>query len=517
MVSPVKTRNLTVTPTVDLLHLRCRYSAMQPVVSIAAGNVRGQVRAGISRFLGIPYAAAPVGELRFAAPAPAPTWDRVRDALTYGPTAPKAGYTPPFDSLLNDPSVPGDEWLNLNVWTPGGSGLPVMVWIHGGAFFNGSSAVPSYDGQNFARDGVVCVTLNYRLGVDGFAYIADAGAPANRGLLDQIAALTWVRDNIAAFGGDPARVTMFGQSAGAMSVTSLLAMPAARGLFHRAITQSGAAQAAATVEDAAGITVMLADRLGAPATAAGLAGVDIPTLAATARSLRDEFSAASDKSRYGRSIIAAAMPFIPVIDAGTLPAHPMAAIASGASSEIPLMTGATTDEENFFLTPTGVTAALTDDRVTASAAGFGAGLDVLKIYRANRPDSRPGDVLSAVLTDAYFRLPALAVADARVAANAETFVYEFAQRSPVQDLGACHGLDVGYVFDNLGRAGNGLLAGSAPSQALADEMHAVWVRFAHTGDPGWPRYDESRLTMIFADPAVGVTADPRGDERAAWS
>jgi para-nitrobenzyl esterase len=195
---------------------------------------------GVAAFKGIPYAAPPFGPNRFQPPRPPESWDGVRDALEYGRVAPQAPYAPPFDQLLGDQGHPGEDCLNLNVWTPDptGGGLPVMVWIHGGSFVRGSGALPTYDGTRFARDGVVCVTINYRLGADGFLYLGDG--IANRGLLDQVAALEWVQENIRAFGGDPARVTIFGESAGAFSVATLLSMPRAEGLFQRAIAQSGA-------------------------------------------------------------------------------------------------------------------------------------------------------------------------------------------------------------------------------------------------------------------------------------
>jgi para-nitrobenzyl esterase len=210
---------------------------MQPVVSTASGQVRGvPLEAGGAAFRNIPYAASPTGPRRFRPPAPPVPWTGVRDAASYGPTAPKAPYVAPFDVLLPEPDIPGEDYLNLNVWTPDPAGsAPVMVWLHGGAFANGSGAVPGYDGTAFARDGVALVTLNYRLGAEGFLYLDDEETVPNLGLLDQVAALGWVRDNIAAFGGNPDRVTVFGQSAGAMSIGALPAMPSAAGLFHRAI------------------------------------------------------------------------------------------------------------------------------------------------------------------------------------------------------------------------------------------------------------------------------------------
>lgn len=250
-----------------------------PVVPTSRGSVRGTVEEGIAVYRGIPYAAAPVGERRFAAPAPVVAWDGVRDATAFGPTPPKPAYAPPFDQMLSDPMIPGDEVLNLNVWTPAaaagadpaesdggqpttdGDGLlPVLVWIHGGAFRAGSGAIGNYDGGAFARDGVVCVTLNYRLGMDGFGLLPDA--PPNRGLLDQVAALRWVQDEIAAFGGDPARVTIAGESAGAMSAVSLLASPATTGLFRAVIAQSGAGHHVQSPESARRV----AEELGAGST-----------------------------------------------------------------------------------------------------------------------------------------------------------------------------------------------------------------------------------------------------------
>src|SRR5438477_4351549 len=213
---------------------------MDTIVRIEQGAVRGSAAEGVVSFKGIPYAAPPFGLNRFRPPQPVELWSGVRDALTYGPTVLKPPYFPPFDALLPEPVIPGEDCLNLNIWSPdlGQAKLPVMVWIHGGAFANGSGAISWYDGSRFARDGIVCVTINYRLGVDGFLYLDNENA--NLGLLDQIAALAWVQENIAAFGGDPGNVTIFGESAGGMSVGTLLAMPRAVGLFRRAIAESGA-------------------------------------------------------------------------------------------------------------------------------------------------------------------------------------------------------------------------------------------------------------------------------------
>jgi para-nitrobenzyl esterase len=520
---------------------------MAPTVTTTYGTLRGQLRDGVASFLGIPYAASPTGSLRFQAPVPPEPWTWIRDAVGYGPTPPKPDYPPPFDTLFAEPNIAGDDWLNLNVWTPDpqASGLPVMVWIHGGAFANGNSAIPLYDGHAFARDGVVLVSINYRLGVDGFAVLP--GAPANRGLLDQIAALEWVRDNIGAFGGDPRNVTIFGESAGGMSVTTLLAMPSACGLFGKAIAQSGAAQAAAAPADAALVTVELGRALGtvqagaaagqpgAGLTSAGLTGtgltgtgltgtgltadafaqVDLTALNAAQAAVRDALAASPDPARFGPSIVASTMPFIPVIDGDSLPEHPLASIAAGSGSQVPVLIGTNADEFRTFLVPSGMADLVTEDVLTAMAGAAGAGKDVIATYRAGRPDASPGDLLAALLTDRYFLLPALAVAEARAAGPAPTFCYEFAWQHP--QVGAGHGLDVPFVFDNLSADGAELVTGTNAPQDVAEEMHAAWIRFAVSGDPGWTAYDTSRRPVMVFDAGGGrVQDDPRKDEREIW-
>ncbi len=516
---------------------------MEPVVQTSYGSVRGGLSDGVARFLGIPYAASPTGKLRFAAPMPPEPWTDVLDATSFGPTPPKPAYPVPFDTMLAEDDIPGDNWLNLNVWSPpgalapGAGQRPVMVWIHGGAFANGNSAVPWYDGHNFAKAGVVLVTINYRLGVDGFALLPDAQAPANRGLLDQIAALEWVRDNIAAFGGDPANVTIFGESAGAMSVTTLLAMPRAGGLFAKAIAQSGAAQAAADPKDAALVTAELGKALGdaldwpAPAarsadespqsalpspevTAAGLAGVEMDRLLAGQVTVRDALATDPNPARFGETIVAGSMAFVPVIDGDSLPAHPLAAIATGASAQVPLLTGTNTEEFRLFLVAPGTIDTITPELLAPLASAFGATDEVIGTYQANRPEATAGDIFAALLTDRFFRLPALAVAQARGSAPAATYVYEFAWGKP--PLGAAHSLEIPFVFGNLAAAADDPIIGADAPQDLADDMQAAWVAFATTADPGWPEYGEDRTVRVFAAGGGSVERDPHGDERAIW-
>ena len=504
---------------------------MEPVVHTKSGPVRGLLRDGIASFLGIPYAASPTGELRFAAPVPHEPWADVRDATAFGPTPPKPAYPAPFDTLLEEPSIAGDDWLNLNVWTPhDGDGvdsahfrhgahddLPVMVWIHGGAFANGSSAVRWYDGHAFAKAGVVLVSINYRLGVDGFALLPDA--PANRGLLDQIAALEWVRDNIGAFGGDPANVTIFGESAGAMSVITLLSLPRAEGLFTKVIAQSGAAQAAADPADAALVTAELGEALGTAladtdVTAAGLAGVELDALIAAQATVRDALGADPNPARFGESIVASSMPFIPVIDGELIAEHPLAAIAGGAGSSVTLLVGTNTEEFRLFLVPPGTINMITADALPFVGTAIGADQGVIDRYQANRPDASPGDIFAALVTDKFFRLPALAVADARSGGQAATYFYEFNWGHP--PIGAGHSLEIPFVFDNLAAAADDEVIGPDAPQELADEMHSAWVRFATTANPGWPAFDDSRPVRIFDADGGSIEHDPRGDERAIW-
>ncbi len=490
---------------------------MQEIVATAQGKIRGLPVDGGMAFLGIPYAAAPVGPALFAAPAPAAPWEGVRDAVRLGPTAPKPPYIPPYETLLRDPVIAGDEFLNVNVWTPdpGGAGLPVMVWIHGGAFRNGSNAVPNYDGRTFARDGVVLVSINYRLGAPGFALLPDA--PANLGIRDQLAALGWVQDNIAAFGGDPGNVTIFGESAGAMSVVTLVSVAAGSGLCHKVIAQSGAGHTVVSAADAAGVTTELAGRLGVPASAAGFASVDVARLIETQQSVSLDVARNPDPTRWGQSIVATGLAFVPVVDGELVTERPIDAISAGIGHDLPLLVGTTTEEYRFFVVPPGLADAVTPERLRGMLTARGWDPAIADTYTANRPTESPGDVLAAVITDSYFRMPAIRLAEARADAAQPTYCYEFAWRTPVGRLGACHALEIGFVFDCLGGESAPLLAGDDPPQPLADDMHARWVAFAKTGDPGWPAYHpDSRTVLTFDAHGSHEVADPRSDERKLW-
>lgn len=479
----------------------------------AQGTVRGAVERGVAVFRGIPYAAAPVGARRFRGPEPWEPWEGVREALAFGPTAPKRPYAPPLDRLLPDPEVPGDEWLNLNVWTPStdAAGLPVLVWIHGGSLLHGSSAVPVYDGWAFARDGVVLVSVNYRLGIEGFGLFPDA--PANRGLLDQLAALEWVRENIAAFGGDPDRVTVAGESAGAVSVAALLATDRAAGLFRRAVLQSGA-PAALAPEAARGTTALIAKRLGVPATAAALAAVEPEALLAAQTGVTS-----------GGNPLTGRNSFQLVVDGELLDRDPAEALRTGAASGVDLLMGTNTEEYRLWFVPSGLTERIGRLKLRLALLKFGVPNATARTYRANRPDATPGELLGALATDLLLRAPLNRLADARVGAEGATYVYEFGWPTPVQRLGACHALELGFVFDTLAHPDTRALTGPDAPQELADAMHRAWVDFATTGDPGWPSWDARRPVRFFgaegtesADGTDGpaVVLAPRDDELRSW-
>lgn len=489
-----------------------------PVVTTTAGRVSGTVvEHGVVRFAGIPYAAAPFGPNRMRPPQPVHSWDGVRDGSSFGPTVPKGDYPPAYARILAEVDIPGDDCLNVNVWTPDISGSqPVLVWIHGGSFMNGSNSVTEYDGTAFARDGVVLVSVNYRLGAEGFLFLDDG--VANIGLQDQIAALRWVRDNIAAFGGDPDRVTVAGESAGAMSVTTLLAMPAAKGLFAQAITQSGATAHTITPEIASTVGHFLADSLGVKADRSAITALPIDQVVSAAAALVTEVQTAPDPAKWG-SLALSLLPFAPVIDGETLPVHPLEAIAAGVSDGIPVLTGSTRDESRLFLVAPGAIDFIDDATLVMSAAAYGLDEDGVNRYRQNRPDAGPGDVMAALVTDWFFAIPAVRVAEARVRrAAAPTWIYRFDYPEPADSngFGAAHAAEIPFVFDTIDDPTTHGRLGDHPSHAVADRAHKTWVDFVTTGNPGWASYDlDTRPVGLITDQVVEA-ADPAGDERRLW-
>ncbi len=493
---------------------------MNTVVTTRAGKTRGAFADGVYSFKGIPFAAAPMGANRFQPPQPITPWSGVRDALTFGPKPPQALYPPEIVVLLPPELTPaGEDCLTLNIWSPdlGAAKLPVMVWIPGGEFeFHATGASPWYDGSRFTADGVVCVTINYRVGAEGFLSLGEG--QANRGLLDQIAALDWVRENIAAFGGDPEHVTIFGESAGAISVCMLLAMPRAEGLFRRAIAESGGAHPVMSAATAQLVRQRFTEKLGMEPTQEALATVPLERLIAAQMDLREDLQTQPDPERWGGEVVTAMMPWQPVIDGETLPAHPLDRINAGASAGVDVMLGTNTNENRMFLVPSGMIDQITNDMLFGVVMAYRLPVEAtLAGYRAVYPNATPGDLLAAIQTDWMWRIPAIRVAEAFRKNAKGAYMYEFGWRTPQFDgrLGAGHGIEMPFVFDTL-NAQTELLLGANPPQRLADAMHAAWVAFAHTGDPGWPQYELSRRATMRFDATSGVVDDPHAAERALW-
>ncbi|MGW5215174.1 carboxylesterase/lipase family protein [Streptomyces sp. NPDC004051] len=482
-------------------------SPVPPVVRTPYGAVRGRREEGIAVFRGIPYAAPPFGPRRFRPPVPPDPWDGVRDADAFGPTAPKPPYSEAFARCLADPSIAGDDCLNLNVWTPDPSPtarLPVLVWLHGGALTRGSSAVPVYDGRAFARDGVVFVSVNYRLGVEGYGLFPDA--PANPGLRDQLAALRWVHDAVAAFGGDPDRITLGGQSAGAISTGALIAAPQTQGLVRRAILQSGPPEASDRGR-VRRVVRRMANRLKVPATAEAFAAVDRELLLRT-------------QAEVGRlsSPVLGGPAFGMVVDDDLVPRDPLEALTDGgAAPGVDLLTGWTTDEHRLWLVPGGLLERV--DRLGAVAlAGAMArchcGSEVPRGYRALRPDAGTADIVGQMVADHLLRIPLHRLADGR---EAPSYVYEFAWPSNRPGMGACHALELGFVFDSGDEPDARRLAGEGAPRALADAMHGAWVRFVSDGQPGWERWDTGHPVRVFGAEAPHTAYGPRDRELALWT
>jgi len=495
-------------------------TAQHPVVQLRDGAVRGRVDSGVAAFLGIPYAAPPFGPHRMLPPQPVPAWAGERDATSFGPTVPKGDYPPQYAPLFPEVVIPGEDCLNLNVWTPdpgsGAGGLPVLVWIHGGSFMNGSGSVGAYDGAAFARDGVVCVTINYRLAAEGFLFLGDG--IANLGLLDQLAALRWVQENIAAFGGDAGRVTVAGESAGAMSVTTLLSMPLAAGLFGQAIAQSGAGAHTLTADEGRMVGGYLAEALGVPPDRDSITAVPLEKFVRAASDLVVEVQTAPDPARWGQLTLSL-LPFAPTVDGSVLEAAPLASLSAGQGGNVPLLIGSNRDEARLFLVAAATIDFIDEPTLGAVAGAYGLSGEALAAYRGNRPGASAGDLLAAVITDWFFRIPAIRVAEARAASGAgHTWMYRFDHPEPRDNhrFGASHAAEIPFVFDTATREELRPLIGDAPSATVADRTHRVWVDFITSGDPGWARYDVERRTTGLLSDAVSAADDPAGDERALW-
>jgi para-nitrobenzyl esterase len=482
-------------------------------ISTTSGPVVGRSEGGVRSFLGIPYGAAPVGELRFRPPVPAPPRQTPIEATAFGPAAPQLPSM--LDSFMSTADVPrSEDCLTLNVWSPEAAhDLPVLVWIHGGGFTTGTANTPWYDATALAKAGLVVVSVNYRLGALGFTHLAPRFGPAyagsgNAGLLDCALALQWVQANAAAFGGDSSAVTVFGESAGGAMVVSLLALPAARGLFRRCIAQSASFTQLRGLDRADEVAGELLASLGVrDGDAAGLAAVGVDEVLKAQASVfesSDEFTA-----------------FAPTPDGDTLPVGVLEALASGSGDELELLIGCTRDEMNLFAAFDPSYAALDDESLRERASVYlGDRVDeAIARYRTARPGWNAGQLGAAIATDHGFRGPALRYAGERARRGAATWTYLFRWPTPVFGgiLGACHGLELPFVFGNLDAPGVSMFTGDGAQRgALAADVQGAWIRFVKSGDPGWPRYEAStRPTMVFDLPSA-VEDDPERELRELW-
>lgn len=502
---------------------------MGPIAKTIYGEVEG-IDKGIAVFKGIPFARPPVGDLRFRAPQPPEPWTGIRSAMQYGPAAPQ-----PRESFFPamSPPVIDEDCLYLNVWTPrvDDGKRPVMVWIHGGGFLSGASSLPWYRGETLAANhDVVVVSINYRLGALGFIYLdqlvdEELGAASNLGIRDQIAALEWVRDNVEAFGGDPNNVTIFGESAGAMSVGTLLGTPAAKSLFHRAILQSGAAHNVTTPEDA----TIVAERF--------LELVEIsPSDARSLRSVEWEhlISKYNAITAFAVRTLLGILPFEPVVDGDLIPKPAKESLFEGLSADVPVLIGTNADEFNLFAVMNTDLSAISErnlarriERHITGAEGSGRerARQIWKTYE--KVIGSDEEVPLALMTDVVFRIPAIRTSEVQCQHQPCTYQYLFEYKSPARPngkpLGSFHGLEIPFVFGVADKPSAAFLVGEGGHVLdLSKKMQEAWIEFARTGKPGtqdlpdWPAYDLERRSVMILDIDPRVAFDPESERREAW-
>lgn len=497
------------------------------VVRTAQGRVRGHPDGTVVAWRGIPYAAAPVGALRFRAPQPAAPWQGVRDCARFGPICPQAEGMPIEAELTRD-----EDCLNLNVWAPAPDGTrrPVLVWIHGGAYYMGAGSQGLYRGRTLAGEGgVVVVTVNYRLGVLGFVDLGSVATPeepfdSNVGLRDQIAALEWVRQNIAAFGGDPGDVTLFGESSGGGAVTTLMTVPRAEGLFHRAIAQSSPATSVYGAERAAVVAGRLLDLLGVERGDPGrLRSLPVERLAAASGELATEV--------FGRT--PGTLAIAPVVDRDLVPHYPVAAFQKGRQHRVPLVIGTNRDEASIFRLLRMQMMPVTPESVYRMLAGvLAANPDVaperVAAIMSGYPDLPRSRGAVAVSQDAAFRMPAVWIAEAH-SRVAPTWLYRFDHATPMlraSRIGAGHATEIPYLFGTFGALRPDptfLLGGRRAAEAVAVRLRSRWLAFARTGRPdapgeggSWPEYDERGRRTLLIDRRDEVVTDADRAMRAVW-
>ncbi len=495
---------------------------MEVDVETTFGPVGGTREQDVCVFRGIPYARPPVEALRFRPPEPPGTWTEPRDAKRFGSPAPQNRDA--LDAYWGGRLAPGDEdCLTLNVWTPAPDGRrrPVMVWIHGGAFLTGSGKRAWYDGRSLVRRGdIVLVTINYRLGVLGFLDLSEVDgeaneSSANHGLIDQIAALRWVRDNIERFGGDPQNVTVFGESAGGISISCLLAMPKARGLFHRAIVMSGGPNLVRSRATSRAVARAFL-------RAAGLRTLD------EAKRLPVKALLKAQARLLKRNDLGGDAVFGPVVDGRLLPEPPLHAIRSGSGRDVVLLVGTTRDEArlwSLYFPIIGWARPRALERILKHAVGD-RWREVVHAYARSRPGERAGHLTLAINGDLLFRMPAVRLAEAQAAHRpSDTRMYLFAWSSQIRGgrLGSPHAVELPFVYGNMKAPGAEWYTGrGGDRQTVSNLMQDAWIAFARSGDPnhpglpGWLAYrPESRATLVF-DVTPSAIVDPQSEERTVW-
>ena len=453
---------------------------MPPRLELPGGWVEGRWQGGQRVFLGLPYAAAPEGEARWQSPRPVAPWTGTLACDRFGPLPVQAG-------VPGSAAHQGDfDCLRLNVWCPAdGSGpWPVMVWVPGGGFMRGGAADPLYDGAAMARRGIVFVSIQYRLGVDGFMHFDDA--EPNRGLQDQLAALRWVQSHVALFGGDPRQVTVAGVSAGAGAIVHLMGMAASEGLFQRVILQSASLQTH-DLEDAARIRAAVAGVLGVAPTRTALARVPLGPLT---RALLGFLGNSALKQRWGlrpRNYF----PVRPVVDGDWIQSRPLEAIhrrLAGGGVRWPVLLGCNAEEMRFYLVPGGEIDRVGEATVVAFVRDIDGGESLLARHAA--APGGPGERLCRLQSDYYYRDPAIQLAETLRSAGCDTLQYEFGWHSPLHQgrMGAAHAMEIPFVLGNTGSARAREFIGAAAPATLAHDMHTAWAGFVR-GDPlpQWPR------------------------------
>jgi para-nitrobenzyl esterase len=491
------------------------------IIKINTGELAGVCKENLYIFKGVPYASPPIGNLRWRPPQQPSGWKGIRSAFSAGPIAPqnRPNFQKTSQLVINEPQ--SEDCLYLNIWSPGldNKKRPVLVWIHGGGFTLGSGSQADYSGNILAKRGnIVVITLNYRLGLLGFLNLneitrGEIPSSGNEGLLDQISALKWIKENISFFGGDPCNVTLVGQSAGAMSIACLMSIPQARGLFHKVISQSGGANRAKPLKEALLDSYRFLDYSDLINSDVGnLRKLSVPQLLCIQQKM--------EAKRQGMLV------FTPVIDGEILSELPIQTIKSGSAAGISLLIGTNLDECKFFNPPAHFQ---TMDYAELSKrcskiVPLSEVANLIERYRTSREKlnlpANPSDIDIAIKSDYDFRIPSMKLAEAQISNHSSVFSYLFDWKSPNNSFGSCHSLEIGFVFGTY--TNNQDFYGSGPSaEKLSHIIQEAWINFAHTGNPScpslgnWPVYGPKRYTQI-----LGINChleeSPFDQEITAW-